>query len=121
MKKLVFILICVFLTIALAQAQPKAGAPTATVAERAALKTERLGKLVGINDPDQLGRFHEAAEEYYKKLDEGMAMPNLTEELKKVKYLRANQNYESRIKSILAPEHHNKFKQFQDKEKANGD
>jgi hypothetical protein len=121
MKKLIFILICVFVFVALAQAQPKAGAPTASVLERATLKTERLGKMVGITDPAQLGRFHEAAEEYYKKLDEGLALPNLTDELRKVKYLRANQSYESRVKSILAPEHHNKFKQFLDKEKVNND
>jgi|GEM_PF-3877757 hypothetical protein len=120
MKKLIFILICVFLVIGLAQAQPKAAAPTASAVERAAMKTERLGALLKITDNAQLGRFHEAAEDFYKKLDEGLAMPNLTDELKKVKYLRANQNYESRIKSVLAPEHHNAFKQFMDKEKANG-
>jgi hypothetical protein len=119
MKHFLSVAICLLLLTTIAQAQTKPAAPGAapTVTERAASKTERLGKFLALTNTDQLGRCHEAAEEYYKKLDEAATLPNLTDEQKKVKYLRANQAYEGRVKSLLQPEYHNKLVQFLAKEK----
>jgi hypothetical protein len=119
MKSFISIVTCWLLLGTFAQAQTKPAAPGAapTVTERAASKTERLGKFLGLTNTDQLGRCHEAAEEYYKKLDEAATLPNLTDEQKKVKYIRANQAYEGRVKSVLQAEYHDKLKQFLAKEK----
>ncbi len=50
-------------------------------------------------------------------MDEAATLPNLTDEQKKVKYIRANQAYEGRVKSVLQAEYHDKLKQFLAKEK----
>jgi hypothetical protein len=67
-----------------------------------------------ITDPQISGRIHQAADEYEAKLVEADGIADETQ--RGIKKLRANQNYASRVKSVLTPEQKLSFENYNKKE-----
>ncbi len=77
-------------------------------------KPQEIIKLLNITDQQISGRILQACDEYDAKIAE--ANKQTDEMQRNIKKLRANQNYATKVKSVLMPEQKLKFDNFNKKE-----
>lgn len=96
-----FFICCLFVSITNLQAQADS-------------RANEIAKQLKITDSQISGRIKQTCEEYYKKLDEAEKQADETQ--RRIKKLRANQNYAAKVKSVLTPEQKLAFDKFNKKE-----
>lgn len=77
-------------------------------------KPQEICKLLNITDQQISGRIQQACDEYDTKMAEADKQTDETQ--RSIKKLRANQNYATKVKSVLTPEQKLKFDNFNKKE-----
>ena len=75
--------------------------------ERGALKAGEITKFLKIYDQNQIGKINIAAEDYYVQYDKIDVEPD--PEKRKIKHLRNEQKFESRLKSVTSPEQYRNY------------
>lgn len=97
--KKVFFITCLSLLAFHAQAQ--------STQQRGEARANEIVKFLKIYDQTQIGKIKIAAEEYYVQYDkiDGEADP----EKRKIKHLRNDQKFESRLKSVTSPEQYRNY------------
>ena len=75
--------------------------------ERGKVRADEIVKFLKIYDQAQIGRIEIAAEDYYVQYDK--IEEEVDPEKRKIKHLRNDQKFESRLKSVTSPEQYRNY------------
>lgn len=78
-----------------------------TAKERGESRAKEIISFLKIYDQNQIGKINIAAEDYYVQYDKIDVEPD--PEKRKVKHLRNDQKFESRLKSVTSPEQYRNY------------